>query len=150
MLDVDEFFSDNGIRSLSKYHEKHPYAMDVNGQKFRVSYISGDSNNGLFGGNSNWRGPIWICVNFLLVESFQRFYMFYGQSLKVECPTDSGDFMHLGHVSEDIQHDYSICLREERMVVELSMMETICWILIRAGETISGFMNFSMVIAEVG
>ncbi|RDL40291.1 Uncharacterized protein BP5553_00270 [Venustampulla echinocandica] len=104
MLDEDEFFSDHGIRSLSKYHEKHPYSMDVNGQEFKVSYVPGDSDSGLFGGNSNWRGPIWLCVNFLLIESLQRFYMFYGPQFKVECPTGSGDYMHLGHVSEEIQH----------------------------------------------
>jgi hypothetical protein len=104
MLDEDEFLSDYGIRSLSKYHKDHPYSMDVNGQTFKVSYVPGDSDSGLFGGNSNWRGPIWLCVNFLLVESLQRFYMFYGQSLQVECPTGSGDYMHLGHVSEEIQH----------------------------------------------
>ncbi|KAI1006171.1 Uncharacterized protein K3495_g2050 [Podosphaera aphanis] len=104
MLDEDEFFSDYGIRSLSKFHRKHPYAMNVNGQEFKVSYISGDSDSGLFGGNSNWRGPIWLCVNFLLVESLQRFYMFYGQDFEVECPTGSGDLMHLGRVAEEIQH----------------------------------------------
>ncbi|KFX93981.1 hypothetical protein O988_06539 [Pseudogymnoascus sp. VKM F-3808] len=104
MLDEDEFLGDHGIRSLSKFHEKNPYSMQVNGQEFKVGYIPGDSDSGLFGGNSNWRGPIWICVNFLLVESLQRFYMFYGPSLQVECPTGSGEFMHLGHVSEEIQH----------------------------------------------
>ncbi|KAH7356941.1 Six-hairpin glycosidase-like protein [Rhexocercosporidium sp. MPI-PUGE-AT-0058] len=104
MLDEDEFLSDHGIRSLSKFHKDHPYAMDVNGQEFKVSYVPGDSDSGLFGGNSNWRGPIWICVNFLLVESLQRFYMFYGPSFEVECPTGSGDMMHLGRVSEEIQH----------------------------------------------
>ncbi|KAK3683988.1 protein phosphatase 2c [Podospora appendiculata] len=104
MLDEDEFFSDHGIRSLSKYHKDHPYSMDVNGQTFRVGYVPGDSDSGLFGGNSNWRGPIWLCVNFLLVESLQRFYLFFGQELKVECPVGSGDLMHLGHVSEEIQH----------------------------------------------
>jgi hypothetical protein len=104
MLDEDEFFSEHGIRSLSKFHEKNPVSMDVNGQEFKVSYISGDSDSGLFGGNSNWRGPIWLCANFLLVESLQRFYMFYGPTFRVECPTGSGDYMHLGHVSEEIQH----------------------------------------------
>ncbi|QDS73997.1 hypothetical protein FKW77_008685 [Venturia effusa] len=104
MLDPEEFFSDYGIRSLSKYHKDHPYSMDVNGQRFSVSYIPGDSDSGLFGGNSNWRGPIWMAVNFLLIESMQRFYMFYGDSLKVECPTGSGDEVHLGHVAEEIQH----------------------------------------------
>lgn len=104
MCDEKEFLSDYGIRSLSKYHEKNPYSMDVNGQRFEVKYLPGESDSGLFGGNSNWRGPIWIAVNFLLVESLQRFYMFYGDNLKVECPTGSGDEMHLGHVAEEIQH----------------------------------------------
>ncbi|KUI74038.1 hypothetical protein VM1G_09281 [Cytospora mali] len=104
MLSEDEFLSPYGIRSLSKYHEKHPYSMNVNGQEFKVGYVPGDSDSGLFGGNSNWRGPIWICVNFLLIESLQRYYMFFGQDLQVECPVGSGDYMHLGHVSEEIQH----------------------------------------------
>ncbi|THY75725.1 family 63 glycoside hydrolase [Aureobasidium pullulans] len=104
MLDETEFLSKGGIRSLSKYHEKHPYSMDVNGQTFSVGYVPGDSDSGLFGGNSNWRGPVWIAVNFLLVESLLRFYMFYGNTLKVECPKGSGDMMHLGHVAEEIQH----------------------------------------------
>lgn len=104
MLDETEFLSEHGIRSLSKHHEKHPYSMEVNGQEFKVSYVPGDSDSGLFGGNSNWRGPIWLCVNFLLVESLLRFYMFYGKSLQIECPTGSGDYMHLGHIAEEIQH----------------------------------------------
>lgn len=104
MLDETEFLSPYGVRSLSKYHEKHPYKMDVNGQEFKVSYIPGDSDSGLFGGNSNWRGPIWMAVNFLLVESLLRYYMFYGHNFQIECPTGSGDYMHLGHVAEELQH----------------------------------------------
>ncbi|KAK2752158.1 hypothetical protein FQN55_008048 [Onygenales sp. PD_40] len=104
MLDETEFLSDHGIRSLSKYHAEHPYSMEVNGQEFKVGYIPGDSDSGLFGGNSNWRGPIWLCVNFLLIESLLRFHMFYGDSFKVECPTGSGEYMHLGHVAEELQH----------------------------------------------
>lgn len=104
MLDEDEFLSDFGIRSLSKHHQNNPYSMYVNGQEFKISYVPGDSDTGLFGGNSNWRGPIWLCVNFLLVESLQRFFIFYGPEFEVECPTGSGDFMHLGRVSEEIQH----------------------------------------------
>ncbi|KAK6825724.1 family 63 glycoside hydrolase [Apiospora arundinis] len=104
MLDEDEFFSPHGIRSLSKYHKDNPVSMDANGQTFRVSYVPGDSDSGLFGGNSNWRGPIWLAVNFLLVESLQRFYMFHGPGFQVECPTGSGDYMHLGHVAEEVQH----------------------------------------------
>ncbi|KAI9891578.1 MAG: hypothetical protein M1814_002701 [Vezdaea aestivalis] len=104
MLDETEFLSEHGIRSLSKYHRDNPVTMDVKGEEFKVSYVPGDSDSGLFGGNSNWRGPIWICVNFLLVESLLRFYMFYGTSLEVECPTGSGEYMHLGHVAEELQH----------------------------------------------
>ena len=104
MCDEKEFLSDYGIRSLSRYHKDHPFSMEVNGQHFEVKYLPGESDSGLFGGNSNWRGPIWIAVNFLLIESLQRFYTFYGESLKVECPTGSGDEMHLGHVAEELQH----------------------------------------------
>ncbi|KAI6831861.1 family 63 glycoside hydrolase [Hortaea werneckii] len=104
MLDEKEFLSPYGIRSLSKYHEKHPVSMDVNGQTYSISYVPGDSDSGLFGGNSNWRGPVWIAVNFLIIESCLRFYMFYGNTFKVECPTGSGEYMHLGHVAEELQH----------------------------------------------
>ncbi|KAF8533147.1 Six-hairpin glycosidase-like protein [Trichophaea hybrida] len=104
MLDEDEFLSPYGIRSLSKYHEKHPYSMTVDGVEFKVDYVPGDSNSSIFGGNSNWRGPIWLCVNFLLIESLLRFHMFYGNKFKVECPTGSGDVMHLGQVAEELQH----------------------------------------------
>jgi hypothetical protein len=104
MLDEDHFLSDHGIRSLSKWHKEHPYSMDVNGERYQVSYVPGDSDSGLFGGNSNWRGPIWLAVNFLLIEALQRLYMFYGNNFKVECPTGSEDEMHLGHVAEEIQH----------------------------------------------
>lgn len=104
MLDEDEFLSPHGIRSLSKHHKENPFSMDVNGQKFSVGYVPGDSDSGLFGGNSNWRGPIWLCVNHLLIESLQRYFMFFGPQFQVECPTGSGDMMHLGHVAEEIQH----------------------------------------------
>lgn len=104
MLDETEFLADHGIRSLSRHHQTNPYSMTVNGQTFTVGYVPGDSDSGLFGGNSNWRGPIWLCVNFLLVESLLRFYMFYGEDLKIECPTGSGEFMHLGHIAEELQH----------------------------------------------
>ncbi|CAK1355315.1 hypotheticalsprotein [Cercospora beticola] len=104
MLDPNEFLSPFGIRSLSKFHKDHPVSMDVNGQTYSVGYVPGDSDSGLFGGNSNWRGPCWLAVNFLLIESLLRFYMFYGSTFKVECPTGSGDYMHLGHVAEEIQH----------------------------------------------
>ncbi|TFK20946.1 cytoplasmic protein [Coprinopsis marcescibilis] len=104
MLDEDEFFSDHGIRSLSKRHEKEPWGMEVHGQRYEVGYWPGDSKSGMFGGNSNWRGPIWLATNFLLIESLQRFYQYYGDDLQVECPTGSGFYMNLASVAEEIQH----------------------------------------------
>ncbi|KAF7298214.1 Glycoside hydrolase family 63 protein [Mycena chlorophos] len=104
MLDETEFFSEYGIRSLSKHHNEHPWGMDVNGQRYEVNYWPGDSKSGMFGGNSNWRGPIWLATNFLLIESLQRFYQYYGDDLQVECPTGSGDYMNLVAVAEEIQH----------------------------------------------
>jgi len=103
-LDEDEFLSDYGIRSLSKYHKDHPWGMDVHGERYEVAYWPGDSHSGMFGGNSNWRGPIWLAVNFLLIESLQRFYQYYGDELQVECPTGSGEYMNLAGVAEEIQH----------------------------------------------
>jgi len=88
--------------------------MTVNGQKYEVAYLPGDSDSGLFGGNSNWRGPIWCAVNFLLIESCYRFYTFYGNDFQVECPTGSGNYMHLGKVAENIQHRLiTMFLRDE-------------------------------------
>ncbi|TCD62203.1 hypothetical protein EIP91_007236 [Steccherinum ochraceum] len=104
MLDEDEFLSDHGIRSLSKKHKDAPWGMNVHGERYEVNYWPGDSKSGMFGGNSNWRGPIWLAVNFLLIESLQRFYQFYGDEIQVECPTGSGDLMNLANVAEEIQH----------------------------------------------
>lgn len=104
MLDESEFFSEHGIRSLSKLHKDYPWGMEVNGQRHEVSYWPGESKSGMFGGNSNWRGPIWLAVNFLLIESLQRFHQYYGDELQVECPTGSGDYMNLLQVAEEIQH----------------------------------------------
>lgn len=104
MLDEDEFLSPHGIRSLSKHHKDHPFSMRVGDQEFTVGYVPGESDTALFGGNSNWRGPVWLCVNLLLVEALQRFYLFYGPDLRVECPTGSGERLHLGAVAERLQH----------------------------------------------
>ncbi|KAH8828359.1 Six-hairpin glycosidase-like protein [Flagelloscypha sp. PMI_526] len=104
MLDEDEFLSEYGIRSLSKHHKDHPWGMDVHGERYEVPYWPGDSHSGMFGGNSNWRGPIWLAVNFILIESLQRFYQYYGDELQVECPTGSGEYMNLLNVAEEIQH----------------------------------------------
>ncbi|KDE04639.1 hypothetical protein, variant [Microbotryum lychnidis-dioicae p1A1 Lamole] len=104
MLDEQEFLSDYGIRSLSRHHKEHPWAMDVNGEEFSVHYWPGDSHSAMFGGNSNWRGPIWLATTFLLIESLQRFYQYHGTAFKVECPTGSGDEMNLANVADEIQH----------------------------------------------
>ncbi|KAI0268624.1 Six-hairpin glycosidase-like protein [Gloeopeniophorella convolvens] len=104
MLDESEFFSEHGIRSLSKVHKDKPWGMEVNGQRHEVNYWPGESKSGMFGGNSNWRGPIWLAVNFLLIESLQRFHQYYGDELEVECPAGSGEYMNLLQVAEEIQH----------------------------------------------
>ncbi len=102
MLDESEFFSPHGIRAVSRYHHDHPYVLEVEGMNHRVDYEPGESSTGLFGGNSNWRGPIWFPVNFLLVESLQKFHHYYGESFKVECPTGSGNMMTLAEVAGEL------------------------------------------------
>lgn len=103
VLDETEFLSDYGIRSVSKYHLEHPYSIDAGGQTFSVKYLPAESDSGLFGGNSNWRGPIWLPINYLLIESLTRFYDYYGDDYKVECPTGSGVFMNLIQVANEIR-----------------------------------------------
>jgi Mannosylglycerate hydrolase MGH1-like glycoside hydrolase domain len=102
LLDENEFLSPHGLRSVSRYHKDHPYVFDVMGEEFRVEYTPGESNSGLFGGNSNWRGPVWFPGNFLIVEALERFHHFYGDTLKVECPTGSGVYMTLQEVAGEI------------------------------------------------
>jgi hypothetical protein len=102
MLDENEFLAPHGIRSVSKFHEKHPYEFNAGGALHRVDYVPGESNTGLFGGNSNWRGPIWLPLNYLIVEALERYHHFYGEDVKVECPTGSGAFMTLGEVSQEL------------------------------------------------
>jgi hypothetical protein len=104
MLDENEFLGPHGIRSISKYHEKNPYIMNVGGQEFRVDYLPAESNTGMFGGNSNWRGPVWMPINILLVRALQQFYLYYGDNFKVECPTGSGNMMNLFDVSKEISN----------------------------------------------
>ena len=103
MLDENEFLSDYGIRAVSRYHKDHPYNLHWNGEDLSVGYNPGDSVTGLFGGNSNWRGPIWMPINYLLVESLERYHHFYGDTLQVECPTGSGNMMNLGQVAGEIK-----------------------------------------------
>lgn len=103
MLDEDEFLSPYGIRSLSKIHEKKPFIFHAGGQEHRVRYVPGDSDSSMFGGNSNWRGPVWMPINYLLVEALDRYNLYYGDSFKVECPTGSGNMMNLGEVANEIR-----------------------------------------------
>jgi Glycosyl hydrolase family 63 C-terminal domain len=102
MLDENEFLSPYGIRALSKFHEQHPYVFHVNGQEHRVDYLPAESNTGMFGGNSNWRGPIWMPVNVILIRGLLNFYMYYGDNFKIECPTGSGKLMNLFEVAREI------------------------------------------------
>jgi Mannosylglycerate hydrolase MGH1-like glycoside hydrolase domain/Glycosyl hydrolase family 63 C-terminal domain len=99
MLDENEFLSPYGIRALSKYHEAHPYSLQLDGHTHSVDYEPAESTTGLFGGNSNWRGPIWFPVNFLIIESLQKYHYYYGDDLKVECPTGSGRMLTLWEVA---------------------------------------------------
>jgi len=102
MLDETEFLSGYGIRALSKVHEKAPYRFEMNGSAHEVAYWPAESASGLFGGNSNWRGPIWMPVNFLLIESLQKFHHYYGDDFKVECPVGSGKFLTLDEIADEI------------------------------------------------
>ena len=107
MLDEEEFLSPYGIRALSRYHKDVPYTLQVNGTEHRVDYEPGESTTGLFGGNSNWRGPIWFPVNYLLIEALQKFHHYYGDSFQIECPTGSGTMMNLWEVSQEISRRLS-------------------------------------------
>jgi hypothetical protein len=114
MLDEREFLSPYGIRALSQFHRDHPYMLDVNGVEHRVDYEPGESSTGMFGGNSNWRGPIWFPMNYLLIESLQKFYHYLGDEFKVELPTGSGKMMTLWEVAGELSRRLaSIFLRGE-------------------------------------
>jgi hypothetical protein len=114
LLDEKEFFGPHGIRSLSKIHEDHPYKFVVHGEEYRVDYIPAESNTGMFGGNSNWRGPVWMPVNALILRALLQYYLFYGDDFKVECPTGSGKMMTLFEVSRELSNRLGgIFLRDE-------------------------------------
>ncbi|MGC2199319.1 MAG: glucosidase [Stellaceae bacterium] len=114
MLDETAFLSDFGVRSLSKFYGENPYVFERAGQQFSISYVPGDSATAVFGGNSNWRGPIWMPVNFLLIESLRRFHSYYGDDFKVECPVGSGTLLHLGEVAAELSRRLCrIFLREK-------------------------------------
>ncbi|MGE5216112.1 MAG: MGH1-like glycoside hydrolase domain-containing protein, partial [Chloroflexota bacterium] len=114
MLDENEFLSSYGVRALSRYHLDHPYEMRVNGSVYRVDYEPAESSTGLFGGNSNWRGPIWFPVNYLLIESLQKFHFFLGDQYKIECPTGSGSEFNLWQIAGEISQRLTrIFVRDE-------------------------------------
>jgi hypothetical protein len=113
MLDENEFLGPHGIRSLSRYHLEHPFVFNLNGQEYKVQYLPAESNTGMFGGNSNWRGPVWMPVNALLIRGLLNLYQFYGDEFKVECPTGSGKYMTLFEVANEIARRLSsIFLRD--------------------------------------
>jgi hypothetical protein len=115
MLDENEFLSPYGIRSLSKFHKQNPYILHVSGQEYRVDYLPGESNTGMFGGNSNWRGPVWMPVNILIIRALLNFFLYYGDNFKIECPTESGKMMNLFEVSKEISDRLSrIFLRDQQ------------------------------------
>ena len=102
MLDETEFLSDYGVRALSKYYEQHPFELNLDGNKFEVKYTPAESDSYLFGGNSNWRGPIWFPANFLIIESLYRFHHYYGDDFKIECPANSGKFVTIKEVADEL------------------------------------------------
>ncbi len=115
MLDEQEFLSPHGVRALSLHHRDHPFVISFDGKEHRVDYEPGESTSGLFGGNSNWRGPVWFPVNYLLIESLQKFHHYFGDSLKVEFPSRSGKMLTLSEVAAEISHRLTrIFLRDEQ------------------------------------
>jgi hypothetical protein len=113
MLDENEFLGAHGIRALSRCHLEHPYVINVEGREYKVKYVPGDSDSGMFGGNSNWRGPIWMPMNVLLIRALLHLYLYYGDSIEVECPTGSGHQMNLYEVAREIsQRLVGIFLRD--------------------------------------
>jgi hypothetical protein len=107
MLDESEFLSPYGIRSVSKYHEKNPYSIQLDGHEYSVAYEPAESRTAMFGGNSNWRGPIWFPVNFLIIESLQKFNHYFGEELQVDFPTASGRRLNLWNVAAEISRRLS-------------------------------------------
>jgi hypothetical protein len=115
LLDENEFLGPYGIRSLSKFHEQHPYVFHTGGQEYRVDYLPAESNTGMFGGNSNWRGPVWMPVNTMIIRGLWQYYLYYGDTFKIECPTGSGKMMNLFEVGKEICDRLSrIFLRNEQ------------------------------------
>jgi hypothetical protein len=115
LLDENEFLGPHGIRSLSRYHLDHPFVFNVGNQEYKVQYLPGESNTGMFGGNSNWRGPVWMPVNALLIRALLNLYSFYGNEFKIQCPTGSGRYMTLFEVAQEISRQLaSSFLRDDK------------------------------------
>lgn len=115
MLDEQEFLGPYGIRALSRIHQDHPYTYRVDDHELRVSYVPGDGDSGMFGGNSNWRGPVWMPVNMLILRALLQYYLYYGNAFTVECPTGSGKHMNLYEVAQEIGRRLaSIFLQDEQ------------------------------------
>jgi hypothetical protein len=115
MLDESEFLSPYGVRSMSRYHRDHPYTLSINTHTLSAGYLPAESDSGMFGGNSNWRGPIWMPVNYLLIESLQRFHHYYGDDFKVECPTGSGNLLTIEEIAEELARRLTrLFLRDEK------------------------------------
>jgi len=102
MLDETQFLSAQGVRSLSKYHEQHPFRYSTGGRTYEVGYWPAESRSGLFGGNSNWRGPVWMPLNYLFIEALQKFHYYYGDDFKIECPTGSGKFVTINDAADEL------------------------------------------------
>jgi hypothetical protein len=115
LLDEREFLGPYGIRSLSQFHAEHPYVLHVQGQEYKVAYLPAESDTGMFGGNSNWRGPVWMPVNCLIIRALLNYYAFYGNAFTIECPTGSGRLMNLYEVAEEITRRLTtIFLRDQQ------------------------------------
>jgi hypothetical protein len=114
MLDENEFLSPYGVRAISRYHKEHPLILNLAGQEYRLDYEPGESRTNLFGGNSNWRGPIWLPVNFLILLALKQYHLYYGDAFQLECPTGSGKMMNLDQVAEELARRLaSIFLRDQ-------------------------------------
>jgi len=114
MLDETEFLSDHGVRALSKYHEQHPYQFNIGEKTLSVQYTPAESTIPLFGGNSNWRGPVWMPVNYMIISGLRRFYDYYGDDFKVECPTNSGNYLSLSEIADELTRRLSkLFMRDE-------------------------------------
>lgn len=150
MLDEKEFLSPHGIRSVSRFHLDHPYTLHMMGQEYRVDYEPAESRSGTFGGNSNWRGPIWFPMNFLIIEALQRFHYYFGDELQIEFPTGSGRKLTLWQIAAELSRSLSsIFLRDasgcrpvygssERLQCDPYWRDLVCFFEYFHGETGAG------------